>query len=160
MPVSNQSRLFLQSDPGSLWPAATCIFFTLFLQEFSIILPPSPSFSHCCNPLLERPDAPLLCAMQVSQNKKSLFSYHHLLGFLQLPRCFPRGTFVCPLSSFACWKWPRWVSGRVLAFIFLSPWSHFIAKISSPLPIFFPHTPNKLNKSLLLQNLHFWHFSI
>lgn len=104
------------------------------------------------------PAARLPCAMQGSQDKETQFPYHHLLHFLQLPRCFPHGILVHPLSSFACWKWPRWVSGRVLSFIFLPPWSHFIAKIGSPLPIFFPHTPNKLNNSLHLQNLHFWPF--
>lgn len=41
-----------------------------------------------------------------------------------------------------------------------SPWNHFIAKISSPLPGFFPHAPNKWNNSLHLQNLHFWPFPI
>lgn len=127
------------------FPLRSSLFFCLPLHRFLtvVIL------------FLAIPEARLPCAIQDSQDKETQFPYHHLLHFLQLPRCFPHGIFVHPLSSFARWKWPHWGSGRVLSFVFLPPWSHFIAKIGSPFPIFFSHTPNKLNNSLHLQNLHF-----
>lgn len=109
---------------------------------------------------LARPEGPLPSATWDSQDEETQFLYHHLLHSLQLPRCFHHGIFVHPLPSFACWKWPHWVNGRILSFIFFSPWSHFIAKISSPLPVFFPCVPSKLNNSLHLQNSLFFPFPI
>lgn len=57
---------------------------------------------HCWNPFLARPETPFLCALQVSEDEETLFLYHHLLHFHQLPGCFPHGILVQPISSFSC----------------------------------------------------------
>lgn len=137
-PRCSHSGLPLQSDPSILWPAASHVFLMLFLQEFSILLPPFPLLSHCWNPFLARPEVPFLCALQVSEDKETLILYHHLLHFLQLPGCFHHDILVQPLSNFSCCKRTHWIGRRVLFVIFFSLWrSHFIAKIISPIPVFF-----------------------
>lgn len=57
---------------------------------------------HCWNPFLARPKIPFLCALHVSEDEGTLFLYHHLSHFHQLPGCFPHGILVQPLSIFSC----------------------------------------------------------
>lgn len=57
---------------------------------------------HFWNPFLARPEIPFLCALHVSEDEETLFLYHHLLHFHQLPGCLPHGILVQPLSSFSC----------------------------------------------------------
>lgn len=134
-----------------VWPAASHVFLMLSLRSSVFFCLPL----HCWNPFLARPEIPFLCAWQVSEDKETLFLYHHLLHFHQFPGCFSHGILVQPLSSFSSWKRTHWISGRVLLIIFFSLWrSHFIAKTSSPIPVFFfLHT-------LHLQNRHFWPFKM
>lgn len=51
------------------------------------------------NPCLARPETPLPCAMQVSEDQETLFPHHHPLRVLRQPGCFPHGILVLPLPA-------------------------------------------------------------
>lgn len=98
----------------------TLVFFTL--QDLSILL--SPSFSYCLNPSLARPEAPFLCHENFSR-QGDVFPCHHVLHFLQLPRCFLQGILLHPLPDLACWKWPCWVWCEPFFHHSFTLWSHY-----------------------------------
>lgn len=88
LPTPCSSQPFKTVGSPILLSAATLVFFTLLLQDLSILL--STSFSHCLNPFLARPEAPFPCHVNFSR-QGDLFPYHHVLHFLQLPRRFLQG---------------------------------------------------------------------
>lgn len=88
-----------------------------FSASFSII-------SHCCNPFLGRPS---LRHPSFSRQGDPV-SLPPLLALSSAIQMFSPWHLDSPWSSFACWKWPSWVHGRVLSSIFFVTLESFYCK--------------------------------
>lgn len=108
------------------------------------------------NPFLARPETPLPCAVQVSEDQETLFPHHQPLHVLRQPGCFPHGILVLPLPAENAHT--ELVGESLLpSFSFTLESRYCKTKLTTSV-LFFLHVPSKWNNSLHLHNLHFLPF--